>query len=93
MRCWISWTRPLSGILWSDNKTCFLHQTANTVLYFMQYLSAEVERGNLHGQARALSTLAGIYEETKQITKAQDHYQKVQRSRLHSLCVLNVTRS
>lgn len=43
----------------------------------MQHLSAVVERGDLHGQARALSTLAGIYEETQQMTKAVDHYRKV----------------
>lgn len=36
-----------------------------------------VEKEDLHGQARALSTLAGIYEETQQMTKAEDYYKKV----------------
>lgn len=44
---------------------------------FMQYLSAKVETGCLLGQARALSTLAGIYEESNQMMKAHDHYRKV----------------
>ena len=42
-----------------------------------QYLSAMVDQGNIHGQARAFSALAGIYEETGQITKAEDYYRKV----------------
>lgn len=36
-----------------------------------------VQRGDLKGQARAFSTLARLYEETKQLTKAHDYYKKV----------------
>ena len=36
-----------------------------------------VQSGSLKGQARAFSTLARLYEETKQLTKAHDYYKKV----------------
>ena len=36
-----------------------------------------MERGDLYGQAGALRTLAGIYKETQQMTKAEDYYRKV----------------
>ena len=42
-----------------------------------QYLSAMVDQGDVHGQARAFSALAGIYEEIGQMTKAEDYYRKV----------------
>lgn len=40
-------------------------------------MSAVVEMGDLPGQARALRTLAGIYEKMQQMIKAEDHYKKV----------------
>ena len=36
-----------------------------------------MQRGDLKGQARAFSTLARLYEETKQLTKAHNYYKKV----------------
>ena len=57
--------------------TDFMRSTLNPSLAFLQHLSAVVEKEDLHGQARALSTLAGIYEETQQMTKAEDYYKKV----------------
>ena len=36
-----------------------------------------VQRNDLKGQARAFSTLAGLYEETEQLTKAREYYKKV----------------
>lgn len=42
-----------------------------------QYLSMMVQRNDLKGQARAFSTLAGLYEETEQLTKAREYYKKV----------------
>ena len=53
---------------------------------FLQYLSAMVDKGDIHGQARAFSTLAGIYEETQQMTKAEEYYRKVRQGSVHSTC-------
>ena len=50
---------------------------------FLQYLSAMVDKGDLHGQARAFSTLAGIYEETQQMTKAEEYYRKVRQGTVY----------
>ena len=54
-----------------------MQSTFSVSLAFLQYLSMMVQSGNLKGQARAFSTLARLYEETKQLTKAHDHYRKV----------------
>ena len=52
-------------------------QTSGVVYIYSQYLSTVVEMEYLPGQARALRTLAGVYEKTQQMTKAEDHYRKV----------------
>ena len=36
-----------------------------------------VENGDLSGEARGFSTLAGLYEESGQIIKAHEYYKKV----------------
>lgn len=45
-----------------------------------------VDKGDIHGQARAFSTLAGIYEETQQMTKAEEYYRKVRHDTVHYAC-------
>lgn len=59
---------------------CLVQFTPTVFLVYLQHLSAMVERGDLHGQTRALRTLAGIYEETHQMTKAEHYYRKVSAS-------------
>ena len=57
------------------NHAC--HNIIEDKLLCSQYLSVMVEKGDIRGQARALSRLAGNYEETHQMTKAEYYYRKV----------------
>lgn len=45
----------------------------------MQYLSMAVQMNDIKSQARGFSTMAGLYEETGQMRKAHEYYQKVSR--------------
>ncbi len=47
------------------------------ISFFSKYLACVVQSGDLRGQARGFSRLAGLYEETKQLTKAQEYYKNV----------------
>ena len=42
-----------------------------------QYLGMTVKTRDLKGQARAFSTLAGLYEESRQLVKAHEFYWNV----------------
>jgi hypothetical protein len=58
--------------------TCeLLDELDKAIEWHTLHLSSVVERGDLHEEARALRTLAGIYKETQQMTKAEDYYRKL----------------
>ena len=74
----MNWTKPLNGTHWSVRIDRHPHCIATCTTHAIsQHLSSVVERGDLHEEARALRTLAGIYKETQQMTKAEDYYRKV----------------
>lgn len=52
-------------------------QVVHAKLYFFQYLSMTVETNDLHGQARAYSTLAELSGRTGQTIKSLHYFKKV----------------
>lgn len=57
----------------------------------MQYLGMVVKAGDLRGQARGFSTLAGLYEETKQLAKAQEYYKNVSENKSVCICMPTIS--